>query len=47
MKHVMLDGRHDTREVRNALGRFPTGVTVITTRTPGGKLEGQIGRAHV
>ena len=40
MKHVMLDGQHDTREVRNALGRFPTGVTVITTRTPGGKLEG-------
>ena len=40
MKHVMLDGGHDTRELRNALGRFPTGVTVITTRTPAGKLEG-------
>ncbi len=40
MKQVLLDGTHDTRELRNALGRFPTGVTVITTRTPGGKLEG-------
>ena len=40
MKQVLLDGRHDTRELRNALGRFPTGVTVITTRTPGGKMEG-------
>ena len=36
----MLDGGHDARELRNALGRFPTGVTVITTRTPSGKLEG-------
>ena len=40
MKEVTLDGGHDARELRNALGRFPTGVTVITTRTPGGKLEG-------
>ena len=40
MKQVMLDGGHDARELRNALGRFPTGVTVITTRTPSGKLEG-------
>ena len=30
----------DPRELRNALGRFATGVTVITTKTPGGKLEG-------
>jgi flavin reductase (DIM6/NTAB) family NADH-FMN oxidoreductase RutF len=30
----------DPRELRNALGRFATGVTVITTRTPSGKLEG-------
>ncbi len=40
MKQVLLDGSHDTRELRNALGRFPTGVTVITTRTPAGKREG-------
>ena len=40
MKQVLLDGGHDARELRNALGRFPTGVTVITTRTPSGKLEG-------
>lgn len=30
----------DPREFRNALGRFATGVTVITTRTPAGKCEG-------
>ncbi len=30
----------DERHLRNALGRFATGVTVITTRTPSGKLEG-------
>jgi flavin reductase (DIM6/NTAB) family NADH-FMN oxidoreductase RutF len=30
----------DQRQLRNALGRFATGVTVISTRTPGGKLEG-------
>ena len=30
----------DQRHFRNALGRFVTGVTVITTRTPEGKLEG-------
>ena len=40
MKHVILDGAHDGRQLRNALGRFPTGVTVITTRTPNGKMEG-------
>lgn len=40
MKQVLLDGGHDARELRNALGRFPTGVTVITTRAPGGKMEG-------
>ena len=28
------------RSLRTALGRFATGVTVITTRTPQGKLEG-------
>ena len=30
----------DERHLRNALGRFVTGVTVITTRTADGKLEG-------
>ena len=30
----------DERHLRNALGRFVTGVTVITTRTAAGKLEG-------
>lgn len=40
MKQVLLDGTHNPRELRNALGCFPTGVTVITTRTPAGKLEG-------
>jgi flavin reductase (DIM6/NTAB) family NADH-FMN oxidoreductase RutF len=28
------------RELRNALGRFATGVTVITTRTSSGRMEG-------
>lgn len=40
MKRVLLDGQHDARDLRHALGRFPTGVTVITTRAPNGKLEG-------
>ena len=39
-KHVELDGSHDARHLRNALGRFPTGVTVVTTRGPGGRLQG-------
>ncbi|WP_088344524.1 MULTISPECIES: flavin reductase family protein [Rhodomicrobium] len=30
----------DERHLRNALGRFATGVTVITTRAPSGKPEG-------
>ena len=30
----------DPRQLRNALGRFPTGVTVITTATADGKREG-------
>ena len=37
---VTLDGTHDSRQLRNALGRFPTGVTVITTCGPDGKREG-------
>lgn len=40
LHHVLLDGQHDARQLRDALGRFPTGVTVITTRAPDGKLEG-------
>lgn len=40
LHEVCLDGSHDPRQLRNALGRFPTGVTVITTRAPGGKREG-------
>ena len=36
---VLLDGTHDSRQLRNALGRFPTGVTVITTGAHG-KREG-------
>lgn len=36
-----LDGSPiDQRHFRNALARFATGVTVVTTRAPGGKLEG-------
>jgi flavin reductase (DIM6/NTAB) family NADH-FMN oxidoreductase RutF len=30
----------DQRALRTALGRFATGVTVVTTRTPDGKIEG-------
>lgn len=37
---VLLDGTHDSLQLRNALGRFPTGVTVVTTRAPGAKREG-------
>lgn len=37
---VLLDGTHDPRQLRNALGRFATGVTVITTCTAQGKREG-------
>ena len=49
----------NSRELRNALGAFATGVTIITTRGRDGKLHGmtansfssvslsQIGRAHV
>ena len=34
------DSTTDPRHLRNALGRFVTGVAVITTRTPDGRLEG-------
>jgi flavin reductase (DIM6/NTAB) family NADH-FMN oxidoreductase RutF len=40
LQQVLLDGSHDSRQLRNALGLFATGVTVITTRGPAGKLEG-------
>lgn len=30
----------ETRRLRQALGRFATGVTVVTTRGPSGRLEG-------
>src|SRR5215211_9136042 len=30
----------DQRALRTDLGRFATGVTVVTTRTPDGKIEG-------
>ncbi len=39
-KHIAIAGRHDARHLRNALGRFPTGVTVVTTRGPTGRFEG-------
>ena len=35
-----LHERIETRHLRNALGRYATGVAVITTRAPSGKLEG-------
>ncbi|UPJ71865.1 flavin reductase family protein [Bradyrhizobium sp. 187] len=34
------DFQAEVRNFRSALGRFATGVTVVTTRAPGGKLEG-------
>lgn len=40
MTEILLDGSHDARQLRTALGRFPTGVTIITTCTGQGKLEG-------
>jgi flavin reductase (DIM6/NTAB) family NADH-FMN oxidoreductase RutF len=38
-RHFVLDGKHDARHLRNALGRFPTGVAVVTARGPTGRLE--------
>ena len=37
--HNAEDGAFDPRELRNALGRFATGITVITTAVPGGGTE--------
>ena len=42
MKHVVLDGEHDARDLRSALGRFPNGVTVVTAHTQ----DRQDGRPH-
>ena len=41
MQRILMTGETaDPRQLRSALGRFATGVTVITTQTPSGKLEG-------
>ena len=41
MQTLHLNGETvDARQLRNALGRFATGVTIITTQTPAGKFEG-------
>lgn len=40
MHEAMLDGTHDGRPLRQALGRFATGVTVITTVTSHGQRLG-------
>ena len=41
MHEINLDAPlHDHRPLRNALGRFATGVAVISTVTPDGKVEG-------
>jgi flavin reductase (DIM6/NTAB) family NADH-FMN oxidoreductase RutF len=37
---LLSDAAVDKRSLRNALGRFATGVTVVTTRTQDGKFEG-------
>lgn len=37
---IALDGQHDSRALRHALGRFPTGVTVITAQCVSGRREG-------
>jgi flavin reductase (DIM6/NTAB) family NADH-FMN oxidoreductase RutF len=37
---LIRDTSFDQREFRNALGRFATGIAVITTIGPGGKVEG-------
>ncbi len=40
-EHVIdFDQAEDPRHFRRALGRFATGVTIVTTRGPDGKLEG-------
>jgi flavin reductase (DIM6/NTAB) family NADH-FMN oxidoreductase RutF len=39
-QHMNSRKVEDPKHLRQALGRFATGVTVVTTRSPGGKLEG-------
>jgi len=39
-KALLADGECGQRQFRGALGRFATGVTVVTTRTDAGKSEG-------
>jgi flavin reductase (DIM6/NTAB) family NADH-FMN oxidoreductase RutF len=39
-RSLLSEETFDPRQLRNALGRFATGVTVVTTQTPSGKLEG-------
>src|SRR6266576_3709647 len=40
MLDLLSDAAVDQRSLRNALGRFATGVTIVTTRTQDGKFEG-------
>ena len=40
MNDIAHDERIDPRHLRTALGQYATGVTVVTTCTPEGKLEG-------
>jgi flavin reductase (DIM6/NTAB) family NADH-FMN oxidoreductase RutF len=40
LQSVWNGTRMDTTLLRRAMGRFATGVTVVTTRTPDGKFEG-------
>lgn len=37
---INIANRYDEREFRTALGRFGSGITVVTTRLPGGEREG-------
>jgi len=39
-RHTTEEDPIDPRQLRNALGRFATGVTIVTTRGPDGRLEG-------
>jgi flavin reductase (DIM6/NTAB) family NADH-FMN oxidoreductase RutF len=40
LNEPVVGSARDARHLRTALGRFVTGVTVITTRAPDGRLEG-------
>ncbi len=39
-QHMRIHKINDPKHLRQALGRFATGVTIVTTRGPNGKLEG-------